>query len=184
MTLSRRLRTIQTGLCLLYLLCAAADARAAESPEAAVKAFLLAMQSDGVPTAVSNFTHPEEAARLKRMLMPRIRRCFDDPSDNFCMEVFGEELTLAEFEAMRSDDFLGRLLWRSQMSGTEVQPPIFIESTRKGDVVNLVVLTRFTGLDGVKTEKRDVVSLKAMGNSWKLMLSSELEAYATILLSR
>ena len=177
------MRAIQRGLTLLCLMTVAAVASGADSPEAVVRAFLAAMQTDGVAATVPRFTHPDECARFKGMFMRRIRKGFDDPNDKFSEDILGRKMSLEGIEAMPPAEFMAALLRRSQMDGSEPKPPRFISSTRDGDIVHLVVLTELTSLNGVPTQRRDVVSLKAMGDSWRMTLSPELEAYAAALVS-
>jgi hypothetical protein len=158
------------------------SAVAGDSPEAVLVAYLSAMLADGVAAASARFTHPDECVHFKQTLMPRIRRSFE-ARDDFRTKIFGRDFTRAELEAMPPAEFLARFLWRSRIDGSNVKPPRFGGSTREGDVVHLVVLTSVTSLDGAATERRDVVDLKALGDTWRLMLDPKLHAYAQTLIS-
>jgi hypothetical protein len=176
------MRAIRLGLMWLCLMTSAALANGADSPEVVVRAFLAALHTDGVAATVARFTHPDECARFKAMVMPRIRKGFDDPSDKFSEEIPGRKMSLESIEALSPTEFMAAFLRRSQVDGSAPAPQ-FLSSTREGDVVHLVVLTELKSLEGKPTQRRDVISLKAFGDSWKMMLSRELEAYATVLVS-
>lgn len=174
------MRTIAGGL---LLLCLMSTACGAESPEDAVRAFTLAIQADGVPATVTRFTHPDEAARFKRILMPRIRETISARDPGFVKEVLGQEMSLANIEPMPPSDFLENYLKSRGMlvDGSKFEPPQFLGSGREGDVVHLIVRTELTALNGVRIKRMDVISLKPLGETWKFMLSSEMEQQALTL---
>ena len=58
-----------------------------------------------------------------------------------------------------------------------------MSSTRKGEIVQLVVLTDFKAGNGTPEQRRDVLKLKAWGDTWGMMLSPQMETYATVLIS-
>ena len=177
------MRAIQSGILVLCFLGAAAAARATDSPEDVVRAFALAIQADGPAATVPRFTHPDELARFKRMFMPRIRKSAGNPGDKFIEETLGRKMPLEKIEAMPPAEFMAAFLRRGQVDGSKFQPPRFVSSTRAGDIVHLVVVTDLVSLDGVPTQRRESLSLKAMGDTWKMMLSREIEAYATVLIA-
>jgi hypothetical protein len=47
--------------------------------------------------------------------------------------------------------------------------------------VHLIVRTELTALNGVRIKRMDVISLKPLGETWKFMLSSEMEQQALTL---
>jgi hypothetical protein len=173
------MRTLQSGLIVLCLL-AAGNAQAAEPPEAVVRAFALAVQKEGVAAAVTRYTHPDEAARFKEIFMPRIRKESDAGSTAFIKQVLGQELSLTKAEKMPPLDFLRAYLKSRDMraDGLAFDPPQFLGSGREGDVLHLIVRTRLTTLDGVKMQRMNVVSLKPLGDQWRMMLSPEMEYLA------
>ena len=163
--------------------CSAAD-DAEESARRVLMDFVAAMQAEGVPTAASRFTDEAECARLKQILMPRIRRSFEQGDAKIRQEILGRDMPLAEIEAMSPQEFQKAFLWRSVMSGTDIHQPEVISSSTQGPIVTLVVRTQFTDLDGKRTEKVDHVRFRNSGSGYKLLLSPELEAFATVLASQ
>jgi hypothetical protein len=79
--------------------------------------------------------------------------------------------------------FLELFLRDAAMDGSEFKPPRIVSATRDGDVMHFVLLTELTSLDGKQVQRTDKLDLKAMNDTWKLMLSPELIAYAQVLIS-
>jgi hypothetical protein len=178
------MRVIKQSFLVIALVCASLGAQAAESPEDVVLAYLATMKSDGVPAAAARFTHPDDCQALKNLLMPRIRESFSKNKDDFVKDTFGEALPLADLEAMPPPDFLAKFLWRSRIDAKSFKPPRFISSTREGDVVRLVALTRTTSMDGFTTDRRDVITLRAFGDGWKMSMDEKLLKYAKMLAAK
>jgi hypothetical protein len=134
---------------------------------------------------VPRFTHPDERARFKRLVMPRIRQNFSVDGAQTSRKFLGRAMPLKEIEAMSPLDFM-EAFFRSRdmrVDGIKFNPPQFIGAVREKDLVHLVVRTELTGLNGVAASRLNLVSLKPLGDTWKLMLSSELEAMVTVLTS-
>jgi hypothetical protein len=178
------MRAVQRSICVLGLLCASFGAWAGESPEDVVLAYLAAMQADGVAAAAARYTHPDDCAGLKNLMMPRIRRSFATPTDDFVADTFGERLSLEELEAMPPPTFLAKFLWRSQIDAKSFELPRFVGSTRDGDVVRLTALTRTTSKDGFTADRRDVITLRAFGDGWRMAIDEKLLKYAVVLISK
>jgi hypothetical protein len=172
------MRATKQSLLVFGLMCTSLAVPAAESPEDVVLAYLAAMKSDGVQAAAARFTHPDDCVEFKNLLMPRIRKSFTAKHDDFVTDTFGRELALADLEAMPPPEFLSRFLWRSRVDARNYKPPRFVGSTRDGNVVHLVALTRSTSMDGFTTDRRDVYTLKASGDGWKLALDEKLLKFA------
>ena len=174
-------------IALLSTICVAASAATgtapdANSPESVVRQFLETMKTAGAAQAASEFTHPDECARLKVLVMPRIRRSFETAGDDFPKKTLGEALPLSAIEKLAPCSFLKKFLWQSQMDGTAVKSTKFTGRVREGDVVRLTVLTDLVDLEGKPARREDVLALKAFGQTWRMMLSPELEAYVQILI--
>jgi hypothetical protein len=178
------MRAVKQSFLVIGLVCASLGVRAGESPEDVVLAYLAVMKSDGVQAAAARFTHPDDCVEFKNLLMPRIRQSFTAKGDDFVEHVFGRELALADLEAMPPSDFLAKFLWKSRVDAKDFKPPRFIDSTREGSVVHLVALTRTTSMDGFTTDRRDVITLKAFGDGWKMALDEKLFKYAKTLIKR
>jgi hypothetical protein len=178
------MRAAKQCLLVIGLMCASLGAQAGESPEDVVLAYLATMKSEGVPAAAARFTHPDDCLELKNLLMPRIRESFSKKKDDFVEDTFGEALPLADLDAMAPPDFLAKFLWRSRVDAKSFKPPRFVSSTREGNVVRLVALTRTTSMDGFTTDRRDVITLKAFGDGWKMAIDEKLLKYAKLLIER
>ena len=171
---------IRSGLLLLLLLTGEAIAAPpANSPEGVVLAYITAIQKDGPAATVPRFTHPDECARFKAIFMPAIRADAGKSS----VKTLGRKMSLKEIEDMRPVDFLTAYLESKDLrvDGLKLSPPKFLGSVREGEILHLLVRTEKIQLDGLPSNKVDVLSLKPFGNSWKLMLSWEFEAYARAL---
>ena len=142
------------------------------------------LKSEGVPAAAARFTHPDGCADFKNMLMPRIRKSFATPGDDFVKKTFGKDLALADLEAMPPADFLAKFLWRSRVDARQIKAPRFIESTRAGNMVHLTALTRTTSMDGFMTDRLDVITLEAFGDGWKMAVDEKLVKYARTLIEQ
>jgi hypothetical protein len=173
---------LQRGSVLLFLLLAA-RALAAESPEEVLRAFVATMQKDGVPAALARYTHPDEAARYKSLFMSRIREGFV-LGDTFSKDLLGESLRLRQIESMPPAEFLAKTMWRVQMAGTDVKPLRILGSRKDGGIAILETLTEYTDLQGAPAQKRDFVRFKAFGDTWRMMISPEMDAYAIVLIAK
>ena len=167
------------ALCLFFSM----PAMAADSPENVLRAYVAMMQKDGVPAALARYTHPEECARYKALFMPRIREGFELGED-FSKNLLGEDFTLKQIETMPPAEFLSKVMRRTRLEGSHVKPPRVVGSRREGDVVSLDTITNYTDMQGVAAQKRDTVKFKAYGDTWRLMLSREMDAYAIVLISK
>jgi hypothetical protein len=182
-TRERSVRKVRSGLIVFCLLSVVAVAHAAESPEAVVRAFALAMQADGPAATVPRFTHPDECARFKQILMPRIRRDGGVANPNPDKMILRRTLPVSEIEVMPPAEFMSAFFKSHDMrvDGLKFKPPRFLGSVREGDVVHLKIRTEVIGLDGVAVTRTNVVSLKPLGNTWRMLLSPELESLARVL---
>jgi hypothetical protein len=175
------MRAIQAGLLACFL--AATNAHAADTPESVFRDFFDVMVAEGPQKAVPRFTHPDELARLKKMLMPRVRRSFEIDGDTFISKIFGREMPLSEIEALTPEDFMNHFMWNTRLDGKAVKRPEIVRSIRRGDEAQLEILTEVTTLEGKRTQRHDFIAFKAMGDTWRLMLSPQMEAYVTVLIS-
>jgi hypothetical protein len=177
------MHAIRRGLFVLCLIGAAAAARAAASPEDVVRAFVLAIQADGPAATVPRFTHPDERARFKELLMPRIRRNFSTEGAESSKSFLGRVMPLKEIEAMPPFDFMTAFFKNRNMrvDGLKFKPPKFLGSVRENDLVHLVVRTELVDLEGAEVSRLNLLSVKPLGDTWKMMLSNEMEALATAL---
>ena len=178
------MRAIRQSLFVFGLMCASLGAWAGESPEDVVLAYLAVMKTDGAAAAAARYTHPDDCAELKNLLMPRIRRSFSTPEDDFVKETFGAQLALEDLEAMPPSDFLAKFLWRSRVEAKSFKTPRFVGSEREGNVVRLTAVTRTTSMDGFTTDRRDVITLKAYGDGWRMAMDDRLLRYAKLLIDQ
>jgi len=167
---------------LLLLLVLTGEARAAppvDSPEGVVLAFFTAIQKDGPAATVPRFTHPDECARFKAIFMPAIRTDVVKTSTAF----LGRKMSLKEIEDMPPVDFMTAYFKAKdiRVDGLKFSPPKFLGSVREGELLHMVVRTEKTQLNGLPLNRVEIVSLKPLGGSWKMMMSPELEAYSRFL---
>jgi hypothetical protein len=177
------MQSIQRSLLTVCLMFVATVARAAGSPEEVLRAYITTMQAEGVPAALARYTHPEESARYKGLFMPRIRKGFE-ARDDFSKDLLGETMTLEQIEAMAPAEFLAKVMRRTRLDGSDIKLPSVLSSSKQGDIVSLETVPDYTNMDGAAAQRRDTVRFKAYGDTWRLMLSREMDTYAIVLIAK
>ena len=156
--------------------------QAATSPEQLWVEYHAALKKDGM-VATTKYVHPEELARFKRMVMPVFRREATSQKREWSDAFFGKGIKLAEIEAMSGADLMTAML---EAFGDKIEmkfsDPQMIGTVRENDLVHIVTrVTVHMGNGAVKAKSVDVVTAKAYGKDWMLVLSPELEGFSAAL---
>ena len=159
-------------------------ALAEETPEQAAVTYFNTLKSDGFEAA-PRFIHPKELERFKSMLLPLFTVKGSD--ENLSTLFFGEEMTSSEISAMEPQDFMAGFLSvvGAQMKSSKINlgETNVIGTVREGETVH--VLTRNSaGNEDFKLTKVEVISMIPDGDTWKLLLSGEMEGMAQALKSQ
>jgi hypothetical protein len=151
----------------------------AGTPEEFVKEYMMALQTRGF-VSVPEYIHPDELARFKEMLMPMIRKEAAAGKKEITQGLFGPEATLASVEAMSGADFMSGLLRLvgEKLEGFKVKDAEVLGSVREKDIVHVVSRVGVDMPEGMSLRQMDVVSVRADGKGWKLLLSGQLEGLA------
>lgn len=156
---------------------------AQSSPEAVAVAYVAAIKNGGL-SASADFIHPDELQRFKNMFSP----LFSDPNSpaaqGFAQAMFGPQATAESVAAldplsfMRGVmSFLDNQMKTVDMTFGDVQ---ILGAVPENETVHLV--TRNTaGAAGVQLTQLEVMSFKPYQDTWKLLLSGQLEGLAQAL---
>jgi hypothetical protein len=175
-------RFIALGTVLLVL----ATAAKAGTPEDSARAYFNALKSTGIG-AVADFTHPAELLRFKAMVLPIYQAEAQAGQGELRKLTFGAEATLAQVESaepaafMRS--FMNIIASRAGAVGLQFESIEVLGSVAEGETVHVLTRMRMAASPMTIT-KMEVVSLKKLGEDWKLMLSGQFEGIAQALAGR
>lgn len=169
-------------LLVLLVACSACQMATAQNrPEDVALAYADAVRMRGLD-AIPEYIHPDELARFKTMLLPVL---VDSPMGEGLRTVaFGAEATPESVGALSDADFMrGFMAFTGQQMkqlGVKFGNMAVVGAVNEDEVVHLV--TRNTaGAAGVQMTSMEVVSLKPYQQSWKLLLSGQLEGMAQAL---
>jgi hypothetical protein len=167
----------------------AAKSPAPSSPESVVQGYLRALKS-GQYLAVAEFMHPEALAKFRTMILPLVEESAGgDPTESLLPLFRGvsdiaalKKLSHAEFFAA----FFGGLtdanpgIKEALSSGSLTLTPI--GSVPEGDIIHVVCRTS-AAVEGISVSKMEVVSLRRSTDSWRVLLSGEMEGIVQALRS-
>lgn len=153
---------------------------AQSSPEAVAEAYVAAIRMRGLPAAV-DYIHPDELRRFKDMLSPLFAQAASPTAQSLARAVFGP---LTSVEAVARMDpasfmrgFMGFLDGQLKALETTIGDVRILGAVREGDTVHLVTRNS-AGAAGVQFTKLEVMSLKPYQDTWRLLLSGEMEGLA------
>jgi hypothetical protein len=154
-----------------------AQTPALKKPEDAIKAYFSDLQTEGM-RAVSRHIHSEELARFKSMLMPWFRKDATNKSEAI-KGLFGPDATLASVEGASATEFMDAFMHFAgeQLKDAQIGDAQILGSVQENDVLHFVTRSDVS-VKGVRLKSMEVVSLRAEGSDWKLMLSGNLEGLA------
>lgn len=166
---------------LLLFATTALPSNAQQRPEDVAQAYVKAIRERGV-AASPEFIHPDELAKFKDMLLPLM---VDDDSpvgDGLRRVAFGADVTADAVRAMDDAAFMagfldGVLGKQMESMGVALGEAQVIGAVREGELVHLVTRNKVDA-PGLKMTSLEVISLKPFKDSWKLMLSGEMEGLA------
>lgn len=172
---------------LLLFATTALPSNAQQRPEDVAQAYVQAIRERGV-AASPEFIHPDELAKFKDMLLPLM---VDDDSpigDGLRRVAFGDGVTADAVRTMDDAAFMagfldGVLGKQMESMGVALGEAQVIGAVREGELVHLVTRNKVDA-PGLKMTSLEVISLKPYQDSWKLMLSGEMEGLAQAIKSR
>ena len=177
------MRTLRWTAVFMALVCLANPAFAQSTPESVAEAYVAAIRTNGL-TAAADFIHPDELQRFKVMVAP----VFADPGSpaakGLVQAVFGPQATVESVAAMDPTTFMrgfmGFLDGQLKATNTTVGNVQILGAVREGDTVHLVTRNS-TAVAGMELTGLEVLSLKPYQETWKLLLSGEIEGLAQAL---
>lgn len=167
---------------LLLLVLALPVAAQEETPEAVAKAYLLASQNGDWAKAAS-FMHPEALGSLKRTLAAIVRL---DKKNEMGKQLFNLKDN-AEFEELSPEAVFERMITgltasipmlKEMLSGS--QTTIIGQVTEAPDMMHIVYRMEMK-MQNAPVNKLAVMSMKKSGNTWRMLLSGDMEAAFTSL---
>jgi hypothetical protein len=156
---------------------------AGESPETVIREYVAAIKARRM-TAASDYIHPDEQLRFKNMLMSVFNKTGTSGQSNLLKTIFGKSSTPASVQAKTPAEFM-----RAFMTFTDGQMSILkvnikdvkvLGSVKEGEILHLVT-RNVAGAGNIQLTQMAVISMKPYQNSWKLLLTGELEAFAQTL---
>jgi hypothetical protein len=148
---------------------------APRKPEDTIRAYFADLQKDG---KVARHIHPDELARFKKMLMPWLRK--EAASDDGPLkDLFGPDATLKDAESATPAEFMDAFMQivLDQFKEAKLGEPQILGSVKENDLLHFVTRNEVS-VQGVRMNPMEVISLRAAGSEWKLLLSGNLEGLA------
>lgn len=169
---------MKTCLLAVALLFGGICAANAQTPEDVVRAATEATNARGM-AAMADFVHPEELQRFKDKLAPLF---VEQPSESVTWllhKIFGEDATAASVKKMPPALFLANYVRFAEAQMPDAKPHVddlqILGSVREGELVHLV--TRSVVTTGtVQQTRMEVVSMKPYGDSWRTLLTGDVES--------
>lgn len=171
-------------LAVLVALFGLSGAVSAEStPESVAEAYVASIRTNGLTTA-TDFIHPDELQRFKEMLAPLFADPRSPAAQGIVQAVFGPQSTVESVAAMDPPTFMRAFMnfmdGQLKAVNTTIGDVQVLGAVREGDTVHLV--TRSTaGAAGIQITQLEVMSLKPYQDTWKLLLSGQMEGLAQAL---
>jgi hypothetical protein len=171
------------SLAIAIVACLANPVFAQSSPEAVAVAYVAAIKSDGF-AAAADYIHPDELERFKGMLAPLLADAKSPSAQSLAKAVFGPQATVESAAAldplsfMRGFmDFVDGQLKGVDMTFGDVQ---ILGAVPEKEAVHLVERNT-VGAAGVQVTQLEVMSLKPYQDTWRLLLSGQMEGLAQAL---
>jgi hypothetical protein len=157
----------------------------AETPEAVTQQYGAAMRAnDWVGTA--ELMHPEALAKFRRMFLPLVDA---DTTGQLCRRLF-DASSAAELTGLPDTELFARFFrtlvndapeLSGMFAGADLVP---VGHVLEGNDVAHVVFRMKVAADGVTLTKVQAVSLRRLGQTWRVLLSGDFEGLATALARR
>lgn len=168
------------------LLASVVPALAAETPEQVCAQYLAAIKQHGI-VAMSEFIHPDEFARFKNLMMPIFEAGDAAEREDLRRGFFGESATPESVAAMPPADFTRAVMavLDAQLKTKKVSfgNADVLGAVKEGEIVHMVTRASVAAGDVTLTQL-EVVSLKPSGDTWRLLLSGQIEGMAQGLRAR
>ena len=147
----------------------------ATPPEQVASEYLRAVQHDGLEVA-PKFIHPQELVRFQNMVLPLFQ--IEGAGKGLARMFFGKPYSAGELARMDPAAFMSAYLGvvGKEFRGAHLMlgEPQIIGSVREGQ--NVHVLVRVTvGNADFKMTRISVISMMPVGDTWKLLLTGEIE---------
>lgn len=168
---------------LTVLLFSISSTLAAKTPEEVFSSYTAALKERGM-AAAPEFIHPDELVRFKAMLLPLFQRGDASNNKDVARNLVGPTATPESVASMEPVEFMRTFLSAVDKQIKELNVNMgeahVIGSVAEGRVVHLVTRST-TGIGDIEMSRLEVVSLKAYGKTWRLLLSGHLEGMAKML---
>ncbi len=163
---------------------------AGETPEDMIKLYFEAFKAGDHELMAANM-HPDELAKLKKELIPVIARGIDAVEggvsrDQLAMKLFADTDPIDVIMNESPQEFFVRFMsWvnrmnpmmKNAMAGSTIDTLGFVPEDDMAHVVYRVNIN----LMGARVRDMNVMSVKKLGDAWKLMLSGEVEGMGKLL---
>jgi len=172
---------------------APAEPPAAPTPESLVKLYFDSVK-EGDLASLSARMHPAELEKFKSMLLPMIKGAAEDaanpladPMDVEAMKRFLGGQTIEDIAAESPAAFFTRFMdWiqqlnpvlRLSLSSAKVEP---IGSIPEKDMAHVVYRLSLIDALGNRVTQLGVMSVKKLGDEWRLMLTGDMEQMAAMM---
>lgn len=177
------MHTIRRLAVMAALLGLVMPAFAESSPGSVAVAYFAAIKSDGL-VAAADYIHPDELQRFRGMFSPLLANVNSPVAQSFAQAVFGSGATAQSVAALDPLSFTGGFMGfvEGQLKGVDMTfgDMQILGSVPEGETVHLVTRSS-PGAAGVQITRLEVMSLKPYQDTWRLLLSGEIEGLAQAL---
>ncbi|WP_269792636.1 hypothetical protein [Stenotrophomonas sp. Iso1] len=172
------MRTCLLAVALLFGGICSANAQAPQTPEEVSRASAEATNARGM-AAMADFIHPDELQRFKNTLAPLF---IENPSESttwLLRKFFGKDATAETVRKMPPAVFMANVVKLAESQMPDAEPRVddlqILGSVREGELIHLVTRSAVT-LGSAQLTKMEVVSMKPYGDSWRMLLSGDVES--------
>lgn len=168
-------------MALVISACAGA-AELSQSPEAATREIMTAIQQQGMSGA-AKFTHRDELIRFKATMLDACRRN-SAKGDPLLQGIFGKTVTLDTAAAISPEEFMEKFLRviGVQVKGFTFKSFVVLGTVREGELAHVVTRNEMDAPKGVAVSYINVTSLRPDNGHWKMLLKPEMDNLAGYLI--
>ncbi len=155
------------------------------SPESVVQEYVAAMKAGQYPRT-AELMHPEALEKFRTMMLPLVEASAGTEAEQGLLVFFRGVKNAEALKKLSPAEFFAAFFAGLAETSPAMKQALASASTTvigsvpEGDVVHVVSRTSVTA-EGIGINKMEVVSLKRVGESWRVLLSGEIEGIAQAL---
>lgn len=156
-----------------------AAAQTTPTPKQVSEQYFNAIKENGMNAGVE-FIHPDEQVRFKDMFMTVLNSVSPEARNGIATVILKTDTSFEDLKKMPPNTFMQLFLKsaQSKLKGVQLQQFKILGAIAENELMHVLARTS-TQLKDLKIEKVTVMTLKRYQNTWKLMLSGELEGFGS-----